>query len=208
MDSQYSQLPAAQAELELLETLLLPDQAYPWNPAEPESEAYFAALEQEFALEDWPADELAAQAQAFYTQLDGLWPAAAPAAAPAEESLAGRAIASLQASLRRQFAARLPQEWLDAIALSAAQLLPANLSLGEKLVRCARALLPQWAEEDLQVLARPLAYAMRGNEAAAIESALAGVRQVPPAELTDIEQARLILAVARYALTELQNYDN
>ncbi|MBW4494987.1 MAG: hypothetical protein KME26_18270 [Oscillatoria princeps RMCB-10] len=203
MDFEYSQLPAAQAELELLETLLLADQAYPWNPAEPESEAFFAALEEEFALEDWPADELAAQAQAFYTQLEGLW----PAAAPAEESLAGRAIASLQASLRRQFAARLPEEWLDAIALSAAQLLPASLSLGEKLVRCARALLPQWAEEDLQVLARPLAYAMRGNEAAAIESALAGVRHLPPAELSEIEQARLILAVARYALTELQSYD-
>ncbi|WP_017721314.1 hypothetical protein [Kamptonema formosum] len=204
MDSQYSQPPAAQAELELLETLLLADQAYPWNPAEPQSEAFFAALEQEFALEDWPGNELAAQAQAFYTQLEGLWPAAAPAG----ESLAGRAIASLQASLRRQFAARLPEEWLDEIAHSAAQLLPANLSLGEKLVRCARALLPQWAEEDLQVLARPLAYAMRGNEAAAIESAVAGVRQVPPAELSEIEQARLILAVARYALTELQNYDN
>ncbi len=49
MDSQYSQLSAAQAELELLETLLLADLAYPWNLAEPESEAYFAALEEEFA---------------------------------------------------------------------------------------------------------------------------------------------------------------
>ncbi len=95
----------------------------------------------------------------------------------------------------------------NAYALSATHLLPVNLSLGEKLVRCVLALQPQWAEEDLQVLARPLAYAMRGNETAAIESTLAGVRHAPPAELTEIEQARLILAVAPYALTELQNYD-
>ena len=38
--------------MELLTTIVQTDVAYPWNPAQVESESYLAALEHEFALFD------------------------------------------------------------------------------------------------------------------------------------------------------------
>lgn len=188
----------SQAQLELLEALLLTDVTYPWNPASPESETYLAALEQEFVLEDWPADEVEARSQGLYTQLEQLW----PVANTGSESM--QPLSALGNELQQQFAAYLPASWLDSIANQAQHLLSSNLSVAEKLVHCVQQLLPHWAEEDLQVLARPIAYAMRGSEVAGVESTLTGTPPVPWTELSEIEQARITLAVARYALTKLQ----
>jgi hypothetical protein len=63
--------------------------------------------------------------------------------------------------------------------------------------------LPSWGEEDLQVLARPFAYAMRGSETEMLEVALRSVRCAEWADLSSIEQARLSLALARYALDQM-----
>lgn len=63
-----------QVDLELLEALLEPEDAtYPWNPADEESENYFAQLEQQFQLEDVLDEELTTRSQNFYNRLDTLW---------------------------------------------------------------------------------------------------------------------------------------
>ena len=69
------------------------------------------------------------------------------------------------------------------------------------MVECVLDILPQWDEEDLQVLARPLAYAMRDVDSEGVELVVATKR--PWAQLSEIEQARVSLAVARYAISEL-----
>jgi hypothetical protein len=69
------------------------------------------------------------------------------------------------------------------------------------MVECVLDILPQWAEEDLQVLARPLAYAMREVDSEGTQLAMATKR--PWAQLSEIEQARVSLAVARYAISQL-----
>ena len=55
---------------ELLEALLQPQEdCYPWNPAEPEAEAYFAELERGFSLCDWQEEEVESASLAFFDQL-------------------------------------------------------------------------------------------------------------------------------------------
>lgn len=188
----YSQDFKSQAELELLEAILLTEVTYPWNPASPESEAYLTALEQAFAFDEWSGDEVSRGAQTLYAELEHLW---------SDMGQKG-AIASIKASLHQRFAAYMPADALDAIAALAVDVLSANLSFADQLVQCVLQLLPDWAEEDLHVLARPLAYAMRGTE-----STPTNLPQSPWTELSEIERARLTLAVAHYALTNLQNYD-
>ncbi len=75
-DTNYTQ---AQAQIELLEALLEADDSlYPWNTADPESEAYFAAREQDLLLDDW--FEKMESPQTFLTQLDQIWCATTPPA--------------------------------------------------------------------------------------------------------------------------------
>lgn len=177
---------------ELLEVLLLSEEDfYPWNPAEPEAEAYFAELERGFLLSDWQEEEeIKSASQALFNQLHQCWASAAD---------------SLKPSLAERFAAFMPQTWLEAIAKKAQQIFPTNLSLADQLVLCVQPLLPTWAEEDLLVLARPLAYAMRGNSDSTDEDIPSSIRVGEWTELSQMEQVRLTLAVARSALFELKN---
>lgn len=183
---------------ELLEALLQAEEDfYPWNPAEPEAEAYFAELERGFLLEQWQEVEDITQAsQALFNQLHQCW--SSPEWVVEE---------NLRQSLSERFAAFMPEAWLEAIAHKAQQIFSTNLSLAEQLVLCVKPLLPNWAEDDLLVFARPLAYAMRGNSDSATETH----RVAPPIEWTElspIEQARLSLSVAHSALLQLQNSSN
>ncbi|HAG81788.1 MAG TPA: hypothetical protein DCL61_11625 [Cyanobacteria bacterium UBA12227] len=77
----------------------------------------------------------------------------------------------------------------------------------DRMIQCVEELLPNWAEDDLQVLARPLAYAMRGAEAETVELALGAVRPLDWTELSEIERARLSLAIARIAIDDLESTD-
>lgn len=159
---------------------------YVWNPATPEAEPFFAALEQALPLDDWNADEVATRSDQFFAQINQLW-----------------STATLQETLTQRFATRVPQQLLTAIATRAQQVLSSSVSLADQLVQCVQEALPHLAEDDLHVLARPLAYAMRGNESS-IESTLERVRSVEWDALSDVEQARLSLAIARYAIAELE----
>ena len=188
------------AQLELLEVLLEPDDApYPWNNADPESENYFVEAEQEF-VEDWLDAEITVRSPTFFSQVDKLWSAITPVAATAVTN-----VSTLQSTMRSEFAARVPQGWLDRIASTAQQIFASEQSIADQLVQCVQTLLPNWVEEDLLVLARPFAYAMRGNQMADVEFVLGELQFEDWTALSEIEQARMSLAIARYALSELQS---
>ena len=80
--------------------------------------------------------------------------------------------------------------------------------MADRLVECVQSLLPDWAEDDLLVLARPFAYAMRGSQAADVESVLGEIRHEDWTALSKIEQARVSIAIAHYALEQLQARTN
>ncbi|AFZ04919.1 hypothetical protein Osc7112_0298 [Oscillatoria nigro-viridis PCC 7112] len=187
-DSQYFRDSQTQAQMELLATIVQTDVAYPWNPAQLESESYLSALEQEFALSDSFSDsDIALKSQVLFSQLEKVWLTTA-----------------LQKSLREKFA-RVPQDFLASIAQSVQNATVKYQSLADQMVECVLDILPQWAEEDLQVLARPLAYAMRDVDSEGGELVMATNR--PWAQLSEIEQARVSLAVARYAISQLEIAD-
>lgn len=202
--SEYSQSLQERAEKELVQAIWpLKDVTYPWNPLSPESEDFLADIEQEFTLEDWSEAEIGARSQAFFSSLDELWPTQVP------DTIIGR----LRESLSSRFAYRVPEDWLNAIATKASELMgelsdPAPaISLMDRMVHCVQELLPGWAEDDLQVLARPLAFAMRGVGTEAVDLALGAVRPLDWTELSDLERARLSLACARIAIAELETTD-
>jgi hypothetical protein len=187
-DSQYFRDSQTQAEMELLATIVQTDVAYPWNPAQIESESYLAALEQEFALSDSFSDsDIAEKSQALFAQLEQVWMAT-----------------TLQKSLCEKFG-RVPQDFLASIAQSVHNATVKCQSLADQMVECVLDILPQWAEEDLHVLARPLAYAMREADPEGVEVVMA--TRKPWTELSEIEQARVSLAVARYAISQIELSD-
>jgi hypothetical protein len=152
--------------------------AYPWNPSQPESAEFFNHVDAVAPLDAFDDGEIDQQADRFFSQLDQLWDS------------------SLHTVLARKFAS-VPQDVLRTIAEQAAQLLNQGDQLVDQLAQCVQAALPNWALEDLQVLSRPLAFAMRGESS---ESPLLN-RDWPTLSAT--EQAKLSLAIARYAIDEL-----
>lgn len=161
--------------------------SYPWNPAHPEAEAFFANAEQESVFDGWQPGEISAQAAAFFNQIDSLW-----------------SDASLAEKLAQRFA-KVPREFLATIAAQAQQAVSESRSLADQLVQCVQEVLPlrELVTEDLYVLARPLAYSMRdGNDP--VDATLASVRDENWTTLSEVEQARLSLAAASYALEELK----
>ncbi len=154
--------------------------AYPWNPAE--AEAFFEAIEPPFSLAD---RDLSNQADAFFSHLDGLF-----------------AATTLEASIAQRFTS-VPQSLIQAIARQAQQVAHSSSTLADQLVRCVQEALPQWAEDDLHVFARPLAYTMR-DDADPIESTIQNLRSTDWNHLSEVEQARLSLAIARDALNQVE----
>lgn len=160
---------------------------YPWNPASPEAEAYFAELEQDCDALGWSFAELAPHAEALSHTMESLWATVAPATVLPE--------AALQAF-------QVPQSLINTIVQRAQQVIESNLSLADQLVQCVRDTLPNLADDDLHILARPYAFAMRGSATESLEAALRTMRCAAWTELSGIEQARLSLAIARYAIAQ------
>jgi len=180
-----------QVEWDLLHCLFPEDQLYPWNPYTVEAEAYF--LEQD--AEDgfgmlFTEAELADRSERFMGQINQVWSST-----------------RLQTSLLERFSTQIPDELLNRLVRVATQMREQvslqGLSLADQLVHCVQELLPQWSEEDLQVLARPFAYAMRGGEMDGGQSNPAIIPTTIWSELSEIEQARTCFGVARYALLEV-----
>lgn len=192
----------SQAEQELLQVLLQDEKksVYYWNPTEKDSDSYFEQLEKAFQLDDWIEEVVEQKAQTFFNQLDVIWAVDVPQVATED----------IFAILRQKFANRVPSSWLEAISHQAYQLkfgqedrASHQMNLADQLVRCVQELLPNWPEGDLYLFSRPLAFAMRGAEIAAVDSMIATIRDLPFSDLSEMEQARLGLAIARYALAEL-----
>jgi len=193
----------SQVDLELLEALLEPDDAtYPWNPADEESEAYFQELEQQFGMEDFLDEELTKRSPGFYKHLDTLW---SDISLPEihNDNPQQLVVLNLQEILRNTFYACIPQELLNTIATKAAEIFSPQQLRGEQLVECVQTVLPSWGTEDLLVLARPFAYAMRSSESQNAASALKNLQNSEWTALSEVEKAKVTLAIASYAFNEL-----
>ncbi|MEM7770723.1 MAG: hypothetical protein AAGA75_10115 [Cyanobacteria bacterium P01_E01_bin.6] len=181
---------------DLLNLVLGDDASYPWEPTTQSAAHFFADLEQSWVA-DQTSEELASidtQGQAFFAQLDQQWN-------PAPDATAD----SVQINLVKHFGDRVPQALLSGIAQQAQALLATQQPIADQLVQCVQDLLSGWTTDDLLVLARPYAYAMRSSESDTLEAALRSVRCAAWTELSGIEQARLSLAIARYTISKLPN---
>ncbi|WP_448604561.1 hypothetical protein [Thermoleptolyngbya sp.] len=185
----------SQAELELLQVVLDDaDASYPWNPADPAASGYFEQLEQEVAA-GWSADALDSYVQALSSQFDQLW-ATVDAAQPA-------LTAASFSGLFQQVADRMPPGLLERLVQQVQRAIASSNSLADQLVASVREVLPEWGDDDLYVLARPFAYAMRDkSENDLLEGALRSVRSEAWDDLSSIEQARLSLAIARHIIDQ------
>jgi hypothetical protein len=179
--------PQTQAELDLLQTVL-EDSTYPWNPYDPAAAAYFSDLETAWGEEDLSIAALAPQWQALLTLADQVW---------AARSGTAQALLTI---LTQRFESRMPKELLRGLAENARAVVSSGRPIVEQLVSCVQDVLSGWESEDLEVLARPLALAMRDGRGEILDVTLRSVRSTEWAELSELEQARLSLAIARYAL--------
>ena len=186
---------SSEIDLDLLSVIVLEDLAYPWNPKAPESDAYFNSLEQKLPLSDLLNDvEMTSTCQNFYSQTDKLW-----------------IIIDTQNALYKKFAGFAPKNFLYKLVKIAINVvdqvnrLGSTLSLSDQLVHCVSEVLPGWDLEDLEVMARPLAYSMRGEKNDTVENILATMESVEWHDLSEVEQARLSLAIALYAISQVSS---
>lgn len=193
-------LMSSSLELQLLETLLQSeDTTYPWNLADMPSEDYFHHLEEQFGWQDFPEEELNTDADNFYQNLDIIWDQLGRLE---QDKLYKNTVNSVQKALENTFIT-IPGFLLTAIAQTATQVYPIEQSASEKLVQCVEALLPSWQIDDLLVLARPFAYSMRSSEPQTLTNLISQVHKEDWQNLSAIEQAKISLAIANYALQYL-----
>ncbi|MGB3494766.1 MAG: hypothetical protein WBA57_18705 [Elainellaceae cyanobacterium] len=178
---------------ELLLSLLNDEAPYPWMGETPDSGAFFDRLETEWTATA-SSDELTAldaAGQKFFATLDQAWETPQP----------------LQARLEEEFGDRIPSNFVQAIVQRAQALAASSQPMADQLVDCVQSILADWDSDDLFVMARPYAYAMRGKESDSLEVALRSVRYAAWTELSGVEQARLSLAIARYTISQLSTPD-
>lgn len=180
------------ADLELLHCILDPSPAYPWNPYTPESEAYLSELESQW---DGAGTEeaIAAGWQTLSAQLTSLWPTD-----PSER------VAALVKTLSQHFTVTLPEQVLKTLAEQAMALTNTGRPLMEQLVQCAQSVLNGWDAGDLEVLARPLALSLRDGRGEMLDLHIRSLQQANWSTLSEIDRARLSLAMASFALGEIK----
>lgn len=171
--------------------------SYPWNPGDPESEVFFTESEQASFLDGWQEAEIATRADSFFGQLNQQW-----------------ATSGLQSYLAQRFALRMPQELLTSIAAQAQQLVASSrqtvansLSLADQLVQCIQEVAINLGQDDLYVQARLLEPMRNGGSNTAVETLLQQIPQTEWQHLSDIQKARLSLAIAHCAIDELQSQE-
>lgn len=170
--------------------------AYPWNPAMPESDAFFMDSAMPSIFDGLEEDEVTHRSNVFFNNINQLW-----------------SVNSVETTLIERFASRMPKTWLTAIAQRAQQIATdaqqtfadATNTLADQLVQCVREVAPALAEDDFYVLARPLAVQMRnGSAGSVVDTQIAQVPQLDWEQLSDVQRVRLSLAIARYAINEVQ----
>jgi hypothetical protein len=180
-----------QSEAELMDGLLAASTIeYPWNPADPDTADYFAQTDRQFSLDDWSDAEIAQKSQSLYARIESAW----------ETTALGVTVSPL-AALTAKFGARVPQQWLAQIAANVSHLATSQLEPVDRLVGSVQDLLANWAAEDLSVMARPYAFAMRCD--LGMDDPDKIVRPLAWAELSDLERAKLTILIAQYAIDAL-----
>jgi hypothetical protein len=180
-----------QSEAELMDGLLAASTIeYPWNPADPDTADYYAQTDLQFSLDDWSDAEIAQKSQSLYAQIQSVW----------ETPALGVTVSPL-AALTAKFGARVPQQWLAQVAANVSHLATSQLEPVDRLVGSVQDLLANWAAEDLSVMARPYAFAMRCD--LGMDDPDKIVRPLAWAELSDLERAKLTILIAQYAIDTL-----
>jgi hypothetical protein len=187
------QLPLDDSEVQaqLIDCLLASSTAnYPWNPAEPDTADYYLETDSHFSLDNWSETEIAQKSRSFFAQIQSCW---ANSPTPVLEL-------SPLAALIEKFGARVPQQWLAQIADNVSSLATNQLEPIDRLIQSVQDLLPNWAAEDLLVIARPYAYAMRGDTG--VNEIDNIVRPLAWTELSELERAKLTIAIAQAAIND------
>ena len=185
------------AEAELTDCLLASQTInYPWNPADPDTADYYAQSDDDFSLDDWSDAELTEKSQSFFSQIQACW-VDAPSPIIEETSV-------VEAALTDKFGARVPKAWLASIASRVSSLGKSHLEPVEQLVQSVQELLSNWAVDDLLVIARPYAYAMRCNPGVTDPDRI--VRDLEWTKLSELERAKLTILIAQYAIDQTSNY--
>ncbi|MBE9061033.1 hypothetical protein [cf. Phormidesmis sp. LEGE 11477] len=175
-------------EAELLQTVLDPVQSSPWINTETAAE-YEERLLAAGAFLEISEAEAAQGWETLSTQLDGVW-------INSEDGLL--------VQLQQKFAERVPADMLAVIAEKAQQMANSGKPMMKQMIGCVQECLNDVAEADLRVIARPMALAMRGSSADEfVEATVQSVRQTKWNDLSAIEQAKLGLAAARYAIAQV-----
>jgi hypothetical protein len=178
-----------EVQTQLIDCLLASSTAnYPWNPAEPATADYYLETDRHFSLDDWSEAEIAQKSRSFFAQIQSCW---ANSPTPVLEL-------SPLAALIEKFGARVPQQWLAQIADKVSGLATNQLEPIDRLIQSVQDLLPNWAAEDLLVIARPYAYAMRGDTG--VNQIDNIVRSLAWTELSELERAKLTIAIAQAAI--------
>jgi hypothetical protein len=192
------QLPLDDSEVQaqLIDCLLAASTiTYPWNPAEPATADYYLETDRHFSLDDWSDAEIMQRSRSFFAQIQSCW---ANSPTPVLEL-------SPLAALIERFGARVPQQWLAQIADKVSGLATNQLEPIDRLVQSVQDLLPNWAAEDLLVIARPYAYAMRGDTG--VNDIDNIVRPLAWTELSELERAKLTIAIAQAAINDSKAND-
>ncbi len=192
INQNHSLKASRRVQIEFVEFLLQEEALYPWQLNTLEGEEFLRESEQQISfLEDLEPETLAAASQTFLAQMQQCWLSQEPK--------------SLLQSLSERFGNLVPSNWLEEIVKQAQQVSSTSMSLEEQLIALVEPLLNGWEQEDLQVFARPWVYATRKGEATDIESMLQVNEQDDWQNLSPIKQARYSMAIAHYALSQLQN---
>ena len=177
----------ASAQTELLQSVFDTEPSAPWIATEVADEyannAETAGLSLEFS-----DDEAAQGWESLSATLNQIW-----------------GDTTLLAGLQAKFANRLPSDFLAAIGEKAQQVAKSGQPMIDQLITCVQDGFENMATADLQVMARPMAFAMRGSSADEfIDATIQSVRKDDWDALSPVEQARLSLAAARYAISQVE----
>lgn len=223
------QIMPSSADLELLATLLEPeDETYPWNIYDQSADAYFENLEQQIEeqcnWEDISSIGLESRSISFYETLDSLWGQLSNEAQQEYISYE-KTVNYLQEVLKTILTISVPGNLINNIAKKVTEVFSLQKitnekfnygkshyekSTSEKLVECVQSLLPNLDTDDLLVLARPFAYSMRSQESSILITMINNLENDHRdwVSLSEIEQAKLSLALTDYAVQHLENIGN
>jgi hypothetical protein len=180
----------SQTEAELMDCLLATSTIdYPWNPADPETADYYTESDSHFSLDEWSDAEIGQKSASFFNSIQSCWgPVSSESVSPL-------------AALTAKFGTRVPQQWLSQVAMNVSNLATSNLEPIDRLVASVQDLLANWAVDDLLVLARPYAYAMRCDPG--VDDPDNIVRPLDWEQLSELERAKLTILIAQSAIDSL-----